>query len=131
MFQFLTTHFRITRCKTPQPGKGQYLGKIAGISVEGSYQAQRRGVLVDDGEGGTQPLFAQMGRVGVMPFLSPGGRGNFTRPHIPAYRTTADGRVGIIAEGGNARFGLMIPVRTVIDPRTANASTQCWTKSPP
>ena len=59
-----------------------WLGEIAGISVEGSYQAQRRGVLVDDGEGGPQPLFAQMGRVGVIPFLSPGGRGNFTRPHI-------------------------------------------------
>lgn len=59
-----------------------WFGKIAGLAVEGSYQAQRRGVLVDDGDGGVQPLFAQMGRVGVIPFVTPGGRGNFTRPHI-------------------------------------------------
>ncbi|WP_266222053.1 carbohydrate porin [Paraliomyxa miuraensis] len=59
-----------------------WLGEIAGISVEGSYQAQRRGVLVDDGSGGTKPLFAQVGRVGIIPFVTPGGRGNFTRPHI-------------------------------------------------
>ncbi|MEX1365206.1 MAG: carbohydrate porin [Nannocystaceae bacterium] len=59
-----------------------WLGEIAGISLEGSYQAQRRGVLVDDGEGGLRPLFAQMGRVGLIPFITPGGRGNFARPHI-------------------------------------------------
>ncbi|MCH9685118.1 MAG: carbohydrate porin [Deltaproteobacteria bacterium] len=59
-----------------------WLGEIAGVSVEGSYQAQRRGVLTDDGDGGQQPLFAQIGRVGLAPFVSPGGRGNFTRPHI-------------------------------------------------
>lgn len=59
-----------------------WLGKIAGISVEGSYQAQRRGVLVPDGRGGNEPLFAQQGRLGVIPFLTPGGRGSFTRPHI-------------------------------------------------
>ncbi|MCA9650806.1 MAG: carbohydrate porin [Myxococcales bacterium] len=59
-----------------------WLGQIAGISLEGSYQAQRRGVLVDDGQGGEKPLFAQMGRVGLIPFITPGGRGNFTRPYI-------------------------------------------------
>jgi len=59
-----------------------WLGELAGISLEGSYQAQRRGVLTDDGQQGLEPLFAQMGRVGIMPFVSPGGRGNFTRPHI-------------------------------------------------
>lgn len=59
-----------------------WLGKIAGVSVEGSYQAQRRGVLLEDDEGRTEPLLGQMGRVGVVPFLSPAGRGNFARPHI-------------------------------------------------
>ena len=59
-----------------------WLGKIAGVSVEGSYQAQRRGVLVPDGVGGQKPLFAQVGRLGVIPFLTPGGRGSFTRPHF-------------------------------------------------
>jgi maltoporin len=59
-----------------------WLGKIAGVSVEGSYQAQRRGVLRPDGEGGLQPLFAQVGRVGLVPFVTPAGRGNFARPHI-------------------------------------------------
>ena len=38
----------------------------------------------------------------------------FTRPHQPAWRTTADGRVGLIVEGGGTeggtpRFGLFIP----------------------
>jgi hypothetical protein len=59
-----------------------WIGKIAGVSVEGSYQAQRRGVLVPDGVGGQKPLFAQQGRVGIIPFITPGGRGSFTRPHI-------------------------------------------------
>ena len=39
---------------------------------------------------------------------------NFTRPHMPAWRTTADGRVGLIVEGGGTeggtpRFGLFMP----------------------
>jgi maltoporin len=59
-----------------------WLGKIAGVSVEGSYQAQRRGILIEDDDGSTAPQFGQMGRIGVIPFLTPGGRGNFTRPHI-------------------------------------------------
>ena len=38
----------------------------------------------------------------------------FTRPHQPAWRTTADGRIGLIVEGGGTeggtpRFGLFIP----------------------
>ena len=39
-------------------------------------------MLVPDGQGGEKPLFAQMGRVGLIPFITPGGRGNFTRPYI-------------------------------------------------
>lgn len=52
-----------------------------GLSLEGSYQAQRRGVLINQEED-PQPQFGQMGRIGVMPFLSPGGRGNYQRPHL-------------------------------------------------
>ncbi len=52
-----------------------------GLSLEGSYQAQRRGILVNQEED-PQPQFGQMGRIGVMPFLSPGGRGNYQRPHL-------------------------------------------------
>ncbi len=58
-----------------------WFGKIAGLSLEGSYQAQRRGVLVPDGDG-QKPQFAQMGRIGLVPFLTPAGRGNYARPHI-------------------------------------------------
>ncbi len=59
-----------------------WLGKIAGVSLEGSYQAQRRGVLTPDGEGGQRTQFGQMGRIGLVPFLTPAGRGNFARPHF-------------------------------------------------
>jgi maltoporin len=59
-----------------------WFGKIAGLSVEGSYQAQRRGVLVASGDGSARPQFGQLGRVGFVPFLTPAGRGNFARPHI-------------------------------------------------
>jgi len=59
-----------------------WFGKIAGLSVEGSYQAQRRGVLLGQADGGLKPQFAQLGRVGLVPFLTPAGRGNYARPHI-------------------------------------------------
>lgn len=59
-----------------------WFGDIAGISVEGSYQAQRRGVLIEDGQGTATPQFAQMGRFGVIPFVTPSGRGNYARPHL-------------------------------------------------
>ncbi len=52
-----------------------------GLSLEGSYQAQRRGILIDQ-DTDAKPQFGQMGRIGVMPFLSPGGRGNYQRPHL-------------------------------------------------
>lgn len=59
-----------------------WLGKFAGVSLEGSYQAQRRGALVPTADGGTKAQYGQMGRIGAIPFLTPGGRGSFTRPHI-------------------------------------------------
>lgn len=58
-----------------------WFGKIAGLSVEGTYEAQRRGVLLGHGSS-AKPLFAQVGRIGVVPFLTPAGRGNYARPHF-------------------------------------------------
>ena len=59
-----------------------WFGKIAGLSLEAGYQGQRRGVPVQQDDGSFKPVFGQMGRFAVIPFLTPGGRGNFTRPHI-------------------------------------------------
>jgi maltoporin len=65
-----------------------FFGEIAGLAVEASYQAQQRGVLFaksappgslapPDG-----PHTAQLVRFGLVPFLSPAGSGNFSRPQI-------------------------------------------------
>ncbi len=56
--------------------------RFVGIALEGSYQAQQRGATATDESGETTPVFAQVGRFGVIPFLSPGGAGAFTRPHL-------------------------------------------------
>jgi maltoporin len=61
----------------------------AGLAVEGSFQALQRGVLTDlEQPAGAvasaepSPLTARVGRVGVLPFLTPRGRGSFSRPMI-------------------------------------------------
>ncbi|MCA9626268.1 MAG: carbohydrate porin [Myxococcales bacterium] len=56
-----------------------YFTDHLGLALEGSYQAQQRGVLstVDN-----QPLMASLWRFGVMPFISPAGRGSFKRPRL-------------------------------------------------
>jgi maltoporin len=63
-----------------------FLGDIAGISVEGSYQLGQRGVIsgdaTDPSASPSGPHLASLFRFGVVPFLTPGGRGDFTRPHI-------------------------------------------------
>jgi maltoporin len=59
-----------------------WFGKIAGLSLEGSYQAQRRGVLLEQSNGDLRAQFAQVGRIGLVPFLTPAGRGSYARPHI-------------------------------------------------
>jgi maltoporin len=53
-----------------------------GLAVEGSYQAQARGVLavVDEEQPDPEPLCAHVGRVGVIPFVTPAGRGSYSRP---------------------------------------------------
>jgi maltoporin len=58
-----------------------------GLAVEGSFQAQQRGVLADLGDDvdplgsvDPQPVIARVGRVGVIPFVTPAGRGSYSRP---------------------------------------------------
>lgn len=60
-----------------------------GLAVEGSFQAQQRGVLADVGDDADpltssepKPLLARAGKVGVVPFVSPAGRGSYSRPMI-------------------------------------------------
>jgi len=61
----------------------------AGLAVEGAFEAQRRGILADVGDGvdplnssDPQPFLAKVGKIGVVPFLSPAGRGSYSRPMI-------------------------------------------------
>lgn len=69
-----------------------FFGEIGGLAVEGSYQAQQRGVLAaidTSADGAVTPvpvptggLNASLFRIGVVPFFSPAGRGSFSRPQI-------------------------------------------------
>mgnify|MGYP003524934499 FL=1 len=54
-----------------------FLGDHAGVAVEGSYQAQQRGIL---NIATNQPVHARLWRFGLMPYLSPSGPGVFKRP---------------------------------------------------
>ncbi len=56
-----------------------FFGEHFGLSVEGSYQ-QRRLQVIDPAK--DAPISAQVGRLGVIPFFSPSGRGTFKRPQI-------------------------------------------------
>ena len=62
-----------------------WFAKIAGVSLEASYQAQQRAAFPSLEEDTSGPLFASLWRAGVMPFLSPAGRGSYARPHIRAW----------------------------------------------
>jgi maltoporin len=61
-----------------------FIGNIGGVALEGSYQAQVRGTIAQnpDGSLGTGPLVARLFRFGVIPFLSPAGRGDYSRPQF-------------------------------------------------
>ncbi|WP_197041442.1 carbohydrate porin [Chondromyces apiculatus] len=67
-----------------------FIGEKGGIAVEASYQAQQRGVLTPSPEGtlgGEGPAglhSAGLARFGIIPFLSPAGRGDYVRPQIRA-----------------------------------------------
>jgi hypothetical protein len=66
-----------------------FFGEWGGLSLEGSFQAQQRGVLSapepaagEPEAAPTGPLTGTMWRFGVVPFFSPAGRGSYSRPHI-------------------------------------------------
>lgn len=68
-----------------------FLSEWGGVAVEASYQAQQRGVrsqaqattfnekipLPSD-----SPIIAGLTRIGIIPFLSPAGKGSYSRPQI-------------------------------------------------
>lgn len=58
-----------------------YFSERTGVAVEGSYQRQQHGILDPATE---KPLTGSLWRFGVMPFLSPAGRGTYKRPHLRA-----------------------------------------------
>jgi maltoporin len=58
-----------------------FLGEYFGISTEASWQQRRIAIQNPDGGG---PLTASIVKLGVMPYFSPSGRGNFKRPQIRA-----------------------------------------------
>ncbi len=57
-----------------------WIGQHVGISLEGSYQAVTMNML--DPVTGVGPRSASVWRFGIIPFVSPAGRGSFTRPHL-------------------------------------------------
>lgn len=56
-----------------------WIGQHVGISAEGSYQMQAFNML--DSETG-RARTASVWRFGLIPFVTPAGRGHFTRPHL-------------------------------------------------
>ena len=59
----------------------------AGVALEGSYQVQQRGTLVAPLTDPTntlnlEPLVGTLGRIGVIPFITPSGPGAYRRPWI-------------------------------------------------
>jgi maltoporin len=70
-----------------------FIGEIAGVSLEGAFEMAQRGVITANPEDPSAapegPFVASLWRVGLMPFISPAGRGNFSRPHIRAIYNVA------------------------------------------
>jgi maltoporin len=67
-----------------------FLADWGGVALEGSYQAQQRGVRSQvqslPGQAiplpSNEPLFAGVTRIGVIPFLNPAGKGSYSRPQL-------------------------------------------------
>ncbi len=63
-----------------------WFGDIAGASLEGAFEMAQRGVIAagpeDPSAAPEGPFVASLWRIGLMPFITPAGRGNYTRPHI-------------------------------------------------
>ena len=65
-----------------------FFGEVAGIALEGSYQAQQRGVRCPDLPGRPRQRPAVRERSGASascPFSSPAGRGDYARPQFRAH----------------------------------------------
>lgn len=59
-----------------------WFGEHVGLSLEASYQAQKLGVRIRQEDGRSRFQVGHMARLGVVPFLTPGGRGNYKRPQF-------------------------------------------------
>ncbi len=64
-----------------------FFGELGGLAVEGSFQGQQRGVLRSAAGGtpgvtGSGALTPSLWRIGVIPFLTPAGRGDYSRPQF-------------------------------------------------
>jgi hypothetical protein len=61
-----------------------FFGELGGLAIEGSYQAQQRGVLAQGTTAmpSSGPVAGHLFRFGVIPFISPAGRGDYSRPQI-------------------------------------------------
>ena len=65
-----------------------FFGELGGVALEASYQTQQRGVLSSTtDEAGVPgapdgPHAAGLARFGLVPFISPAGRGDYSRPQL-------------------------------------------------
>jgi hypothetical protein len=63
-----------------------FLGELFGVSLEGAFELAQRGAIaapVDDPLGIPEgPKMGTVTRIGIMPYISPAGRGNFKRPQL-------------------------------------------------
>lgn len=70
-----------------------FIGEIAGVSLEGAFEMAQRGVIFKDPSAPEAapegPALGSLWRVGIMPYISPAGRGNYVRPHIRAIYNVA------------------------------------------
>jgi len=62
-----------------------FFGDIGGLAVEGSYQVAQHGAVyasTDNPAAPDGPFAASLARFGVIPFISPAGRGDYSRPQF-------------------------------------------------
>ncbi len=65
-----------------------FIKEIAGVSLEGTFEMAQRGVIFQDPENQDQapagPAMGSVWRIGIIPFITPAGRGDYVRPHLRA-----------------------------------------------
>ncbi len=63
-------------------------GEIAGVALEGAFEMAQRGVVyqnpLEPDAAPEGPAIGSVWRLGIAPYISPAGRGNYVRPHIRA-----------------------------------------------